>query len=189
MTLPASGQLSLNDINIELGNTSGAQASLHTMSIAASKSTPDAVSEFYSFSNDMKINLGITTVTVNTASAYDAYAPVIRTTQVSGQIITINCEFNGYSSGGASCGCYYSTNSGGSWLYLGSIYSSSSTSAFSITGVAYNTIVWLRVQATTYGSGQTTSINEYVTGGTVTSGAATTINTQAPTVISANRST
>ena len=50
MALPSSGQLSLNDIKTELSAAS-TNVSLRSMSSTAGKSTPDAVSEFYGYSN------------------------------------------------------------------------------------------------------------------------------------------
>ena len=49
MALPSSGQLSLNDIRMELG-LSQSNVSLRSMSSTAGFSTPDAVSEFYGYS-------------------------------------------------------------------------------------------------------------------------------------------
>ena len=46
MALPSSGPLSIGDIKTELGSSSG---SLRTLSAAAGKSTPDAISEFYGY--------------------------------------------------------------------------------------------------------------------------------------------
>ena len=48
MALPSSGPLSIDDIRTELGSSSG---SLRTLSAAAGKSTPDAISEFYDIPN------------------------------------------------------------------------------------------------------------------------------------------
>lgn len=47
MALPDSGQISIDDIRTELGSSSG---SLRTLSNLASKSSPDAMSEFHGFS-------------------------------------------------------------------------------------------------------------------------------------------
>lgn len=47
MSLPSSGPLSINQIRTELGSGS---YSLRTLSSAAGKSTPDAISEFYGYS-------------------------------------------------------------------------------------------------------------------------------------------
>lgn len=47
MALQSSGQISINDIKTELGNSSG---SLATLSTAAGKSAPHAISEFYGYS-------------------------------------------------------------------------------------------------------------------------------------------
>jgi hypothetical protein len=48
MALQSSGQISIGDIRTEIGSSSG---SLRTLSAAAGKSTPDAISEFYGYSN------------------------------------------------------------------------------------------------------------------------------------------
>lgn len=48
MALPSSGTISIDDIRTELSNTSG---SLRTLSAAAGKSTPDAISEFYGYTS------------------------------------------------------------------------------------------------------------------------------------------
>lgn len=50
MALPSSGQLSLSAIAGELG-VSLSNVSLRSMSATAGFSTPDAVSEFYGYSN------------------------------------------------------------------------------------------------------------------------------------------
>ena len=47
MTLQSSGTIRISDIKAELSNSSG---SLRTLSSAAGKSTPDAMSEFYGYS-------------------------------------------------------------------------------------------------------------------------------------------
>jgi len=48
MAVPSSGPISIDDIRTELSSSSG---SLRTLSAAAGKSTPDAMSEFYGYSN------------------------------------------------------------------------------------------------------------------------------------------
>lgn len=50
MALQSSGAISINDIRTELGQ-SQANSSLRTLSSLAGKSTPDAMSEFYGYSN------------------------------------------------------------------------------------------------------------------------------------------
>jgi len=49
MALQTGGQISINDIRVELGQAQ-ANSSLRTLSSLAGKSTPDAMSEFYGFS-------------------------------------------------------------------------------------------------------------------------------------------
>lgn len=48
MALPSSGPLSISQIHTALGSSS---YSLHTLSVAAGKTTPDAISEFYGYSS------------------------------------------------------------------------------------------------------------------------------------------
>ena len=48
MALQSSGPISIGDIRTEIGSSSG---SLRTLSAAAGKSTPDAMSEFYGYSS------------------------------------------------------------------------------------------------------------------------------------------
>jgi len=48
MALQSSGEISIGDIRTEIGSSSG---SLRTLSAAAGKSTPDAISEFYGYSH------------------------------------------------------------------------------------------------------------------------------------------
>lgn len=61
MTLPTSGPLSINAIRTEMSSTSG---SLRTLSAAAGFSTPDAMSDFYGYNNNVTISVyGKTTQT------------------------------------------------------------------------------------------------------------------------------
>lgn len=50
MALPSSGQISINDIRVELG-ASATNQSLRAFSNTAGFTTPDAISEFYGYSN------------------------------------------------------------------------------------------------------------------------------------------
>ena len=66
MALPSSGPLSIDDIRTELGSSSG---SLRTLSAAAGKSTPDAISEFYGYSSFTPSgNFNVITYSGNTAT-------------------------------------------------------------------------------------------------------------------------
>ena len=59
MALPSSGSLSFNQIRTELG-LSQSNSSLRSMSNNAGKSIPDAVSEFYGFSNSIAVDITAT---------------------------------------------------------------------------------------------------------------------------------
>lgn len=57
MALPASGQISLDDINVELGNSTGSQASMDTMTAAAVGDSnitnePDNTADWYSYAHE-----------------------------------------------------------------------------------------------------------------------------------------
>jgi hypothetical protein len=52
MALPSSGPLSINDIRVELGQAQ-ANSSLRSLSSLAGFSTPDAISEFYGYSQSL----------------------------------------------------------------------------------------------------------------------------------------
>lgn len=56
MALQSSGAISINDIRLELGQGQ-ANSSLRSLSSLAGKSTPDAMSEFYGFSNATEFGL------------------------------------------------------------------------------------------------------------------------------------
>lgn len=57
MALPSSGTLSINDINVEAGNTSGTQASLNGLSVYSGFSSPYAITDYYGWSyQELKFN-------------------------------------------------------------------------------------------------------------------------------------
>jgi hypothetical protein len=73
MALPSSGQLSLNDIRAELSAAS-TNVSLRSMSSTAGKSTPDAVSEFYGFSNiPLGLSSALYTENLSSTTSWDIF--------------------------------------------------------------------------------------------------------------------
>jgi hypothetical protein len=56
MALPSSGAISISQIRSELGTSDG---SLRNLSALAGKSTPDAMSEFYGYSNAVTVNIDL----------------------------------------------------------------------------------------------------------------------------------
>ena len=78
MALPSSGPISGSQIGKELGILSGPY-SLHNMSLSASKSTPDAMSEFYGFATT---TTSTTTTTTTTAPSYTVAGFVYASTTV-----------------------------------------------------------------------------------------------------------
>ena len=92
MALQSSGPISIDDIRTELSSSSG---SLRTLSAAAGKSTPDAMSEFYGYSNvdfSATVTTGVITYFSDTYSGYRIGFP--------GPIGSMdNTSFNGYTIG------------------------------------------------------------------------------------------
>jgi len=71
MALQSSGPISIDDIRTELSSSSG---SLRTLSAAAGKSTPDAMSEFYGYSNaDFTSTMTVGSWTFNPGSGVKNY--------------------------------------------------------------------------------------------------------------------
>ena len=89
MALPSSGAISISQIRTELGSTSG---SLRTLSAAAGKTTPDAMSEFYGYS---AASCNITGSNVVNASNSSATGTAVI---VGAKMIRFSC-FGGASSG------------------------------------------------------------------------------------------
>jgi len=170
MALPSTGQLSLNDINIELGNSSGTEANLRNMSSTAGFSIPDSVSEFYGYSAGMTINYGSVTYTNNTETNRNAYRSIIRTTQDSSQVISISMNYSLQSDYGGVVTLYWSRNSTSSWTQIADAYSSTKSGTFNITNVAYNDIIRVRLYLDIWGSWGYLDGNVGITSATVTTG-------------------
>ena len=129
MALPSSGAISISQIRTELGTSSG---SLRTLSSLAGKSTPDAMSEFYGYSNTVVVNIDFAYpqyVGCYGYYSFEARAPVALTTTLNitmywygdlggafqGDVIINSgstCGGNGsvYSGGGVSCSGEYISN-------------------------------------------------------------------------------
>jgi len=103
MALPASGPISGSQIGTELGVSS--PYSLHNMSLSASFSTPDAMSDFYSYYASYAINISCDGTTnalaCNLGMACTAYVNVITpingTVFYSNNTLTTLYDFSGYS--------------------------------------------------------------------------------------------
>ena len=104
MVLPSSGEISIGDIRTEIGSSSG---SLRTLSSAAGKSTPDAISEFYSYSH----------VTLTSFSA------------------SINSTFSGVCNESITATYYHDNQNGFAYPNFGdTVYSNSSGSSYLSSG-------------------------------------------------------
>lgn len=77
MALPSSGAISISQIRTELGTSDG---SLRNLSSLAGKSTPDAMSEFYGYSNAVTVN--ISAYVPNIMGCYNNYTFAASTSSV-----------------------------------------------------------------------------------------------------------
>jgi hypothetical protein len=117
MALQSSGQISIGDIRTEIGSSSG---SLRTLSAAAGKSTPDAMSEFYSYSHvtltsyTSSIPSNATLFNVCSESPTATYYHDGSTTYpVTGDTVYTNSNGSTYVSAG-----YYKIDDGSNGLYI-----------------------------------------------------------------------
>jgi hypothetical protein len=120
MPLPTSGAISISQIRTELGTSSG---SLRTLSSLAGKSTPDAMSEFYGYSNALPI--GIDAYVPYSLGCYNYFT--FSATTVSSQAVNTNLGVNIYwygDLGGYIAG--YLTISSGSYCGSVSVYTGGS---------------------------------------------------------------
>ena len=154
MALQSSGAISISQIRTELGSSS---YSLRTLSAAAGKGTPDAMSEFYGYANSHDVYISF--FWPSYVGCYNYYAFAVTSTEVVNTTIAItmywygdlggafqgtvylysgnDCgvNYNVYSGGGVNCygeylsttNYYFSVNSSGNQNYVGSGYSTDYT--------------------------------------------------------------
>ena len=117
MTLPSSGEISIGDIKTEIGSSSG---SLRTLSSAAGKSIPDAISEFHgyshvtltSYTSSIPSNATLFNVCSQTPTV-TYYHNGSTTYPVTGDTVYTNSNGSTYVSAG-----YYKIDDGGNGLYI-----------------------------------------------------------------------
>jgi hypothetical protein len=103
MALPASGPISGSQIATELGILTGPY-SLHNMSLSASFSTPDAMSDFYSYSAafeleiscDGTISVLACDLSMNCVAYANVMTPVNGTVFYDSSALTTIYDFSGY---------------------------------------------------------------------------------------------
>jgi len=166
MALPTSGQLGLSQIATEIYGSVGTNRSLHAMSLAAGKTTPDTINEFHGYSHVSNILLSWGT---ETPYSNGSHREVPRTDHVSPQIITINFTYSiGFID--TSWYIYSSDNSTSSWTQEASGAAGSGFSgSFTLPLIDYNDVArirWSPVSSSYNIGGASISLN----GGTLNSG-------------------
>ena len=117
MALQSSGEISIGDIKTEIGSSSG---SLRTLSSAAGKSIPDAISEFHgyshvtltSYTSSIPSNATLFNVCSQTPTA-TYYHDGLTTYPVTGDTVYTNSNGSTYVSAG-----YYKIDNGSNGLYI-----------------------------------------------------------------------
>ena len=126
MALPSSGSLSLNDIRAELSAAS-TNVSLRSMSSTAGKSTPDAVSEFYGYSNiPLGLSSALYTQNLSSTTTWDIFQGdnEIDTSAYAGKNLRLVIQYTN----GTCCTSYQGDFQIGATIYLGNTTYNLSTS-------------------------------------------------------------
>ena len=186
MALPASGQLSYSQINVELGNGATSVASMFAMATAAGKSTTNAsVSNFYGYSagDDIIVDFGTTSTPSYTSTYINTYREIVMAGLTAGQTVRPYVTLTTSSASSAGVTFYYSiTNTGsvGSWTYITSTSSSGFNSSYYLptSGTMDSTErMWLRCEISKssggYMNGTHTITNTYAGTGSINSYART----------------
>ncbi|HUU88809.1 MAG TPA: hypothetical protein VMX17_13810 [Candidatus Glassbacteria bacterium] len=123
MALPTSGQLSFNQINVELGNASGSQASLRAMSVEAGKTVVNAsVSAFYGYSaaDDIVVDWANPSTPSVSPTTFVQYYSLIRAGQSAGTTLRPRVSLGLTAVVSGNITWEYSVNSTVSWVFVGS---------------------------------------------------------------------
>jgi hypothetical protein len=107
MPLPSSGAISISQIRTELGTSSG---SLRTLSSLAGFSTPDAMSEFYGYSN--AVTIGIDAYVPYNLGCYNYYTFAAATVSAQAVNTTLSVNIYWYGDLGGYIAGYLTINSG-----------------------------------------------------------------------------
>ena len=177
MTLPTTGQLSINDIQIELGRSSGAaDASLRGLANLAGFAAGDvSIGRFYGYSHGaIDAYYGSTTYNPSPTTTYlNGYRTIVRDTQTSSQTISLTIGYTLISTSGGDANIYWSRNSTSSWTYVTSAYYSTTSGTFTITNISSTDVIRIRLELNLFdGYGYLNGVAS-INSGTVTSGTGT----------------
>lgn len=144
MALPSSGQISISQIRTELGTSDG---SLRNLSALAGFSSPDAMSEFYGYSNVSTVYIDYSLPSYASCYNYYTFGAYTGGTNVNTDVtIDINWygDLGGYMNGtvtiftGTACNNNYNVYSGGSISCFGENFSYASATVYpSLSGNHY----------------------------------------------------
>ena len=170
MTLPASGVISMDDVNVELGNTTGTTCDMRSLADDFGLSTPDSMDEFYGLSAGDTITL---TWGAETPYAGGEHRVATHSGHTSPQIITINWNYDiSYTS--VTLYFYTSINSTTSWGAAKATIPKTGSGTFSQTLIDYNDVVRVRWDN---GNNFKAGCDCWFNNGTVTSGSGTVTGT------------
>jgi len=182
MTLPTyPDPISMDAVNVELGNSAATECNIRSMSSDFGFSTPDSMSEFHGRTwNDILLSMGTVTMTINNSGTKDGYLTLNHTGHTSPTIITITVNTDFVELSESAIGTiYYSVNSTSSWTTLGSFSVTDTNNTYNITNVAFDDVIRLRhaVNRIKSGAGY---LDTDLTGGSITTSYGT-VNTTGTT--------
>jgi len=175
MTLPSSGPLSFNDINLELGNVTESEADFRVMSSAAGFIQPDSIDEFYNFTASSTIvydySGSITVVGLNTADDKDLSQTLDFTGIGDTDVITLNVNITAEAAANVSSRVLYSINNTTVGTTLLLLTTLAADNDVTIPGVQQGDVVRIRINTNATAGSRTTTVT--LTGGTFTTGSGT----------------
>lgn len=177
MTLPSSGEISFDDINVELGNSIGDECNIRSMASAFSLSTPDGMNEFYGLTFGSNVIYDYSDSTSNysttTSTNIDQYKSLVISGRQSGQVYTLNFNVSFVKDSEICTAEVYKNINGSGWSTIWGPYTSGSSGSISISGIDYDDTVQLRLRLTGFRTTPNASLTLSLNGGSVTTGTGT----------------
>jgi hypothetical protein len=193
MTLPGTGPLSFSAIYAEIyGSHSTQQASLRSMSSAASKDVPDAVSEFYGYSHDpgADVEVGYDPALkdiewlIESPEQKEAWRTLDIVGQTSPQVLTIEFDTVLTTSTGDVTGDVKYAIGTGSWQ-SGSSHLGAGSKSFSISNIQPGNLVKIKIHLRTLASDRSGTLSAHIDSASFSQGSGT-IDLVSPTGWSLN---
>ena len=148
MAMPASGSIAIISAPQACGSICAAvgcaSGSLTTLSVAAGKSAPHCMREFYGYASSVDIDYNGGTYICSISTCMDKYWTVAMTNRVSPNVMTL-CFSYEQTMGKLTNVCYLTSENGGGWVTRAGPISVTGSGSFAITGIDYNDSLCARI--------------------------------------------